>query len=114
MILGPDGTARLYPLGGGAPVEIGESEPALGVAMAYHRGGPTIALAGTGGVRLRLPASGGARRPRWWRPTLRPTTRVALSVGDDWRLCLAAVVEDELQCWQEDAAYRWQPVRLDV
>ncbi|MEV8099804.1 hypothetical protein [Kitasatospora sp. NPDC085879] len=114
VILGPDGAVRLYALGGGAaPVEIGESEPALGVAMAGHRGGPTIALAGTGGVRLRLPASGGARRPRWWRPTLRPATGVALSVGDDWRLCLAAVVEDELQCWQEDAAYRWQPVRLD-
>ncbi|MER8187371.1 hypothetical protein [Kitasatospora sp. NPDC094015] len=111
-----DGSVRLWPLGAGpepSPTEIGEAEPALGVAMAGHRGGPTIALAGTGGVRLRLPAAGGARRPRWWRPTLRPATRVALAVGEDWRLCLAAVVEDELHCWQEDAAYRWQPVGLD-
>ncbi|GJF27414.1 hypothetical protein KNE206_01140 [Kitasatospora sp. NE20-6] len=117
VALGPDGAVRLYVLGGGAAPggggEIGEAESALGVAMAGHRGGPTIALAGPDGVRLRLPAAGGARRARWWRPTLRPATKVALSVGEDWRLCLAAVVEDELQCWQEDAAYRWQPVVLD-
>ena len=116
VVLRPDGTVRLHPLDAGPSVplgDVGEEEPVLGVAMAGHRGGPTIALAGTGGVRLRLPPSGGARRPRWWRPTLRPATRVALSVGDDWRLCLAAVVEDELQCWQEDASYRWQSVGLD-
>ncbi|MBV6695877.1 protein kinase domain-containing protein [Kitasatospora aureofaciens] len=108
-----DGSVQLHTLGtAGAPAEIGDGEPSLGVAMAGHRGGPTIALAGEGGVRLRLPAAGASRRPRWWRPTLRPSSRVALAVGDDWRLCLAAVVEGELQCWQEDAAYRWQSVTL--
>ncbi|KJS62974.1 protein kinase domain-containing protein [Streptomyces rubellomurinus] len=108
-----DGSARLHGLGAPTPpAEIGDGEPALGLAMVGHRGGPTIALAGEGGVRLRLPAGGASRRPRWWRPTLRPATRVALAMGDDWRLCLAAVVEGELQVWQEDAAYRWQAVGL--
>ncbi|WP_371501213.1 hypothetical protein OG871_30505 [Kitasatospora sp. NBC_00374] len=114
-VLRPDSSVQLHRLAEAAagPSEIGEAESVLGVAMAGHRGGPTIALAGAGGVRVRLPAAGGARRARWWRPTLRPATRVALSVGEDWRLSLAAVVEDELQCWQEDEAYRWQPVGLD-
>ncbi|MFG2843005.1 serine/threonine protein kinase [Kitasatospora sp. NPDC048296] len=110
-----DGSVQLHtlgPAGAGAAPEIGDGEPALGIAMVGHRGGPTIALAGAGGVRLRLPAGGASRRPRWWRPTLRPATRVALAVGDDWRLSLAAVVEGELQVWQEDAAYRWQAVEL--
>ncbi|WP_195910985.1 protein kinase domain-containing protein [Streptomyces kaniharaensis] len=108
-----DGSVRLHTVGSAGPgSETGDGEPALGLAMAGHRGGPTIALAGEGGVRLRLPATGTSRRPRWWRPTLRPATRVALAVGDDWRLCLAAMVEGELQCWQEDAGYRWQSVPL--
>ncbi|MFI2608881.1 hypothetical protein [Kitasatospora sp. NPDC018619] len=108
-----DGSVQLHALGTtGAGTEIGDGEPSLGLAMVGHRGGPTVALAGAGGVRLRLPAGGASRRPRWWRPTLRPATRVALAVGDDWRLCLAAVVEGELQAWQEGAAYRWQPVEL--
>lgn len=122
-VLHADGVVRLHPLAPAATVptasatvataaDLGDGEGVHGVAMAGHRGGPTVALAGGGGVRLRLPAAGASRRPRWWRPTLRPATRVALSVGDDWRLCLAAVVEDELHCWQEDAAYRWQPVPL--
>ncbi|MDH6707288.1 hypothetical protein P3T27_004025 [Kitasatospora sp. MAA19] len=111
--LRPDGSVQLHTLGTAGPApEIGDGEPSLGIAMAGHRGGPTVALAGAGGVRLRLPAGGASRRPRWWRPTLRPATRVALAMGEDWRLCLAAVVEGELQCWQEDAAYRWQAVGL--
>ncbi|MFJ2189089.1 hypothetical protein ACIOJE_14220 [Kitasatospora sp. NPDC087861] len=111
--LRPDGSVQLHTLGTAGPApEIGDGEPSLGIAMAGHRGGPTVALAGAGGVRLRLPAGGASRRPRWWRPTLRPATQVALAMGEDWRLCLAAVVEGELQCWQEDAAYRWQAVGL--
>ncbi|MFD4660479.1 serine/threonine protein kinase [Kitasatospora sp. NPDC058444] len=132
VTLRPDGSAQLHTLGaagagagtggggagagpggaGTAGTEIGDGEPSLGIAMVGHRGGPTVALAGAGGVRLRLPAGGASRRARWWRPTLRPATRVALAMGDDWRLCLAAVVEGELQVWQEDAAYRWQAVGL--
>ncbi|MFI6156888.1 hypothetical protein ACIBCA_29870 [Kitasatospora sp. NPDC051170] len=117
-----DGSVQLHRVGTpGTPgadgdlrgVEIGDGEPALDLAMEGHRGGPTVALAGEGGVRLRLPAGGASRRARWWRPTLRPATRVALAMGDDWRLCLAAVVEGELQVWQEDAAYRWQAVGLE-
>ncbi|MFD8080418.1 hypothetical protein ACFV4F_01790 [Kitasatospora sp. NPDC059722] len=106
-----DGSVQLHTLGaaGHAP-EVGDGEPAHALALAGHRGGPTLALAGEGGVRLRTATP--ARHPRWWRPTLRPATRVALAVGDDWRLCLAAVVEGELQCWQEDTAYRWQAVAL--
>ncbi|MFB7128696.1 hypothetical protein [Kitasatospora sp. NPDC056273] len=120
-VLRADGSVQLHTLGAGAGTagagteagtEIGDGEPSLGLAMVGHRGGPTVALAGAGGVRLRLPAGGASRRPRWWRPTLRPATRVALAIGDDWRLCLAAVVEGELQVWQEDAAYRWQAVEL--
>ncbi|MEE1822253.1 hypothetical protein [Streptomyces sp. BE20] len=108
-----DGSVQLHGADpAGAASEIGDGEPALDVAMAGHRGGPTVALAGEGGVRLRLPAVGSSRRPRWWRPTLRPATQVALAVGDDWRLCLAAVVEGELHCWHEDSGYRWQPVTL--
>ncbi|MFE6052939.1 serine/threonine protein kinase [Kitasatospora sp. NPDC056446] len=111
--LRPDGSVQLHTVGAtGAGTEIGDGEPSLGIAMVGHRGGPTVALAGAGGVRLRLPPGGASRRARWWRPTLRPATRVALALGDDWRLCLAAVVEGELQVWQEDAAYRWQSVEL--
>jgi eukaryotic-like serine/threonine-protein kinase len=123
-VLRQDGTVQLHVLNGGSPSnsagssavgatngEIGEAEVAHSVAMAGHRGGPSIAVAGAGGVRLRIPGTG--KTFRWWRPTLRPATKVALSIGADWRMCLAAVVEDELYLWQEDAAYRWQPVSLD-
>jgi hypothetical protein len=122
-ILHENGEVTLHQLGRGdgapAPKEVSEAESARGAALIGHRAGPTLALAGPGGVRLRAPASGSltgtggaGRRPRWWRPTLRPATHTALAVGEDWRLILAAVVEDELQCWQEDADYRWQPVEL--
>lgn len=120
-ILHENGELTLHRLDRGAdapaPREASENEPVRGAALLGHRAGPTLALAGPGGIRLRAPAAPAAgsasRRPRWWRPTLRPATHTALTAAQDWRLILAAVVEDELQCWQEDADYRWQPVELD-
>ena len=120
VLLHENGEPTLHQLGrttGSATRDLAETEPVRAAALLGHRAGPTLALAGPGGIRLRAPASGTAagsagRRPRWWRPTLRPATHTALAAAEDWRLILAAVVEDELQCWQEDADYRWQPVEL--
>ncbi|MEZ0091715.1 protein kinase [Streptacidiphilus sp. EB129] len=109
-----DGAVALWSRGTGgswrrAPLVGDAADRAAGFALVGHRGGPTCAVVGGGGVRLRLLPGGTAG---WWRPTLRPATRVALLQGADWRLSLAAVVEDEVHCWQEDEAQRWHPVPL--
>ncbi|MFC1437796.1 hypothetical protein ABUW04_05945, partial [Streptacidiphilus sp. N1-10] len=110
-----DGGVALWSLGASGwrraadLVRPGGADRAEGFALVGHRSGPTCAVVGGGGVRLRSLSSGDA----WWRPTLRPATRVALLQGADWRLSLAAVVEDEVHCWQEDEALRWRPVPLE-
>ena len=110
-----DGGVALWSRGAGGwrraadLVRPGGADRAEGFALVGHRSGPTCAVVGGGGVRLRSLSSGDA----WWRPTLRPATRVALLQGADWRLGLAAVVEDEVHCWQEDEALRWRPVPLE-
>ncbi|MEU1180173.1 hypothetical protein ABZ464_21435 [Streptomyces sp. NPDC005820] len=69
------------------------------VSAVGHRGGPTLALAGPGGIRVLSHGAGGSE----WH-LLRDSasaTRVRVTEGPGWRLCVAAVVDGAAQLWFE-------------
>jgi serine/threonine protein kinase len=65
--------------------------PATEIACVAHRGGVTVAIAGTGGVCVTTHDEHGFGR--WHQVTGRPSTQVNLAPAAAWRLRLSALVE---------------------
>lgn len=71
---------------------------AADVAAVGHRDGPTVAMAGPDGVRVRTGDG------EWTTLTLSAdASRVGLGESTGWRLCLAAVVDGTARLWFEKA-----------